>query len=59
MLKIKQWFIRTFFWKRILLENILMQLGNLHHHFDRMEKLYMMVNNIKEEEKTIDNKVEN
>lgn len=56
----KQWFLRTFFRKRILLENILMELRNLHYHFDRMESFYMMVNNIKEEkEKTIDKKAGN
>jgi len=51
---LKQWFLRTFFWRRILLENILMELRNLHFHFDRMEEFYIMVNKIevkKEEEK--------
>lgn len=56
MPKIKQWFLSTFFWKRILLENILLQLGSLHHHFDRMESFYMMVNNIKVEEEIVEDK---
>ena len=54
----KQWFLRTFFKKTILLENILMELRNIHFHFDRMESFYMMVNNIKEvDEKMVDKKV--
>jgi len=52
---LKQWFMKTFFGRRILLENILMELRNLHYHFDRMENFYMLVNKIKvEEEKIID-----
>jgi len=42
----KQWFLKTFFKRRILLENILMELRNLHYHIDRMEEFYMMVNKI-------------
>lgn len=57
---LKQWFLRTFFRNTILLENILMELRNLHYHFDRMEKFYMMVNKIKEDKgKTIDKKAKN
>ena len=52
---LKQWFLRTFFRKTVLLENILVELRNLHYHIDRMESFYMTVNNIKvEEEKIID-----
>lgn len=54
----KQWFLRTFFRKTILLENILIELRNLHFHFDRMEALYIKVNDIKEDkEEIIDKKV--
>lgn len=60
MLKqLKQWFLRTFFKKIILLEYILMELRNLHYHFDKIETLYKMVNNIKEEEETVDKKAKN
>ena len=53
----KQWFLMTFCRKRILLENILVELKNLHYHFDRIENFYMMVNKIKEvDEKIIDEK---
>ena len=56
----KQWFLKTFFGKRILLEEILRELKNLHFHFDRMETFYMMVNKIKEvDEKIIDEKAKN
>ena len=56
----KQWFLRTFFRRRILLENILVELRNLHFHFDRIENFYMLVNKIKvEEEKIINEKAEN
>lgn len=48
----KQWLLRTFFGNRVLLESILMELRNIHYHFDRMESFYMTVNNIKEEKKT-------
>ena len=54
---LKQWFLGTFFRKRILLENILVELRNIHYHIDRMENFYMLVNKIKvEEEKIIDDK---
>ena len=46
---LKQWFLRTFFRKEILLESILIELRNLHYHFDRIESFYMMVNKIVEE----------
>jgi len=59
MVKFKQWFLGIFFGNRILLGNILIELRNLHFHLDRMEEFYMMVNNIKEEEKTIDKKAKN
>ncbi len=49
----KQWFLGIFFGNRILLGNILMELRNLHFHFDKIETLYKMVNNIKEEEEKI------
>ena len=53
----KQWLRKTFRGKRILLENILVELRNLHYHLDRMESFYMTVNKIVEEkEKTIDRK---
>ena len=50
---LKQWFLRIFFGNRILLENILMELHNIHYHLDRMEAFYMMVNDIKEDNKRI------
>ena len=57
---LKQWFLSIFFGKRILLENILIELRNLHYHFDRIESFYMMVNKIVEEkEKIIDEKTKN
>lgn len=57
---LKRWLMRTFFRKRILLENILIELRNLHYHFDRVESFYMMVNKIEEvDEKTIDKKAKN
>jgi len=49
----KQWFLRTFFRNTILLENILMELRNLHFHSDRMESFYMMVNKIREDKDKI------
>ena len=49
----KQWFLRTFFRKTILLENILIELRNLHYHFSRLESFYMIVNKIKEDDKKI------
>lgn len=56
----KQWFLRTFFRKTILLENILVELRNLHFHIDRMESFYMMVNKIEEKDgKIIDKNVKN
>jgi len=55
----KQWFLRIFFGNRILLKNILIELRNLHYHFDKIETLYRMVNNIKEKEKIIDKKAKN
>lgn len=45
---LKQWLIRTFFGKRILLENILIELRNIHWHFDELNALYKEVHNIKE-----------
>ena len=42
----KQWFLKTFFRNRILLENILLEIRNVHYHLDRMESFYMMVNKI-------------
>lgn len=50
---LKAWLMKTFFRKRILLENILIELRNLHYHFNRMESFYMVVNNIKEDEEKI------
>jgi hypothetical protein len=50
---LKEWLIKTFFKKRILLENILIELRNLHYHLDRMESFYMMVNKIREDEERI------
>ena len=47
----KRWFLRTFFGNRILLENILAELRNLHFHLDRIENFYMMVNKIEIREK--------
>ena len=49
----KQWLIRILFGKRILLENIIMELRGIHYHLDRMEYFYMVVNNIKEDEEKI------
>jgi len=49
----KRWLIRTFCKKRILSENILMELRNIHYHFDRMETFYMIVNKIKEDKDKI------
>lgn len=49
----KEWLIKIFFGRRILLENILMELRGIHYHLDRMEIFYMMVNNIKEDEEKI------
>ena len=42
----KQWFLKTFFRNRILLENILLEIRNVHYHLDRIESFYMMVNKI-------------
>jgi len=33
----KQWFLKTFFRNRILLENILLEIRNVHYHLDRIE----------------------
>ena len=49
----KQWFLRTFCQNRILLANILVELRNIHYHFDRMEALYVMVNKIGEKKEEI------
>lgn len=49
----KEWLIRIFLGRRILLENIIMELRNIHYHLDRLETFYMMVNNIKEDEEKI------
>lgn len=49
----KEWLIRIFLGRRILLENIIMELRGIHYHLDRMEYFYMMVNNIKEDEEKI------
>lgn len=38
--------------KKKLLEQILLELQNIHYHQDRMEIFYKMVNRIKEDEKT-------
>ena len=42
----KQWFLKTFFRNRILLENILLEIRKVHYHLDRIESFYMMVNKI-------------
>lgn len=42
---LKQWFLRVFFRRRILLENILVELRMMHYHLDNIDK----------SEKTIDN----
>lgn len=49
----KEWFIKTFCGNRILLEEILIELKNIHYHLDRLDVFYMMVNKIeiKKEEK--------
>jgi len=49
----KQWFLKTFCRRRILLENILVELRNIHYHIDRAEAFYMMVNKIKEDKDKI------
>lgn len=54
-----KWFMGLFFGNRILLGNILLELRNVHYHLDRIEEFYMMVNNIKEEEKIIDENPKN
>ena len=38
--------------KKQLLEQVLLELQNIHYHFDRMEVFYKMVNGIKEDEKS-------
>lgn len=48
----RSWFLRTFCRKRLLLENILLELRRIHYHLDRMEAFYKMVNNIKEDSKS-------
>ena len=50
---LRAWLTKIFFGKRILLENIAVELKNLHYHFDRMEAFYMIANNIKEDDKKI------
>lgn len=50
---LKAWLIKIFFRERILLENILIELGNLHYHLGRMEAFYMIANKIKEDDKKI------
>lgn len=50
---LKRWLIKTFYGNRILLENILMELRNLHYHLGRMEAFYMIANKIKEDDKKI------
>ena len=55
----KRWILGIFFGNRILLRNILIELRALHYHTDRMEEFYMMVNNIKEKEKTKEEKAKN
>lgn len=50
---LKEWLIKIFCKKRILLENIVMELRNIHYHLDRLEAFYMMVNKIKEDEDKI------
>ena len=50
---LKAWLIKIFFGKRILLENILAELRNLHYHLARMEAFYTIVNKIKEDDKKI------
>lgn len=49
----KEWLLRIFFGRRILLENIIIELRGVHYHLDRMEIFYKMVNNIKEDEEKI------
>lgn len=49
----KEWLLRIFLGRRILLENILMELRNIHYHLDRLESFYMVLNKIKEDEEKI------
>ncbi|MBA7556363.1 hypothetical protein ES705_49068 [subsurface metagenome] len=50
---LKMWLLKIFCRKEVLLENILMELRNIHYHLDRLESFYMVVNNIKEDEEKI------
>lgn len=50
---LKMWLIKTFCKKRILLENILLELRNIHHHLDRLDAFYMVINKIKEDKEKI------
>ncbi len=45
---LKLWLIRLFFGKRILLENILIELRSIHWHLDEFDILYRKVHKIKE-----------
>ncbi len=45
---LKMWLIRLFFGKRILLENILLELRNIHWHLDEFDGVYKKVHKIKE-----------
>lgn len=49
----KEWLIKVFFGKSMLLTTILMELQGIHYHLDRMEVFYMAVNKIKEDDKEI------
>ncbi|MBA7569283.1 hypothetical protein ES708_11022 [subsurface metagenome] len=49
----KEWLMRIFLGRRILLENIIMELRGIHYHLDRMEIFYMMANKIKEDKEKI------
>lgn len=49
----KQLLIGIFFGRRTLLNNILVELKNIHSHLDRLDFFYTTVNNIKEDEEKI------
>lgn len=48
---LKMWFVRLFFGKRILLENILLELRSIHWHLDEFDLDYKKVHKIKVKEK--------
>ena len=50
---LKEQLIKTFCRKRILLNNIFIELRNIHYHLDRLEAFYMMVNKTREDEDKI------